>query len=104
MIQAKLSEAAEWADAELIGHDAVFNGIAIDSRRIETGSVFVAIKGKRLDGHDYIECAKAQGASGALVTRPVATSLPLLVVKDSVQALGKLASAIADKHKANDIN
>lgn len=92
MIQAKLSEAAEWADAELIGHDAVFNSIAIDSRRIETSSVFVAIKGKRLDGHDYVECANAQGASGALVTRPVATSLPLLVVTDSVQALGKLAS------------
>lgn len=61
MIKAKLSEAAKWSDATLIGQDAEFNGIAIDSRRVEPGSLFVAIKGTQLDGHDYIEDAKSRG-------------------------------------------
>jgi UDP-N-acetylmuramoyl-tripeptide--D-alanyl-D-alanine ligase len=99
MIQAKLSEAAKWSDATWVGQDAEFKGVAIDSRLVEPGSLFVAIKGSRHDGHDYLEEATAQGASGALVNRPVTTSLPLLVVKDPVQGLGKLAAVWRRHHE-----
>lgn len=99
MIQAKLSEAAQWSDATLIGQDAEFNGIAIDSRLVEPSSLFVAIKGTQLDGHDYIEDAKSRGASAALASRNVPTSLPLLVAKDSVQGLGKLAAIWRQHHE-----
>ncbi|WP_394754665.1 UDP-N-acetylmuramoyl-tripeptide--D-alanyl-D-alanine ligase [Crenothrix sp.] len=92
MIKATLSKAAQWTDATLIGQDAEFNGIAIDSRLVEPGSLFVALKGYRHDGHDYIEDAKSRGASAALVSRLVATQLPLLLAKDVVQGLGQLAT------------
>ena len=99
MIQAKLSQAANWADAILIGQDADFNGITIDSRLPASSSLFVAIKGNQHDGHHYIEEARLQGARGALVSRPITTSLPLLVVKDSVQGLGKLATVWRRHHE-----
>jgi UDP-N-acetylmuramoyl-tripeptide--D-alanyl-D-alanine ligase len=99
MIQSTLSEAAKWSDAVFIGQDAEFNGIAIDSRRVKPGSLFVAIKGTQLDGHDYIEDAKSRGASGALVSKSTSISLPLLVAKDSVQGLGKLATAWRQRHE-----
>ena len=44
-----------------------FNGISIDSRNIKKGNLFVAIKGKNFDGHDYIGNAFKNGAS-ALIT------------------------------------
>jgi UDP-N-acetylmuramoyl-tripeptide--D-alanyl-D-alanine ligase len=93
-----LSEAAKWSDAVFIGHDAEFKGIAIDSRLVEPGSLFVAIKGKHVDGHHFIEDAKAQGASGALVSKSTSSSLPLLVAKDSVQGLGQLAAVWRQRH------
>ena len=92
MIQAQLSEAAQWTEARLIGQDTKFNGIAIDSRLVTPGSLFVAIQGQHFDGHAYLENAKARGACGALVSQVVSTSLPLLIVKDVIQSMGKLAA------------
>lgn len=99
MIQATLSETAKWSDARLIGQDAEFNGISIDSRHVKPGSLFVAIKGNHVDGHDYIDDAKSRGARAALASRNVPTSLPLLVAKDSVQGLGKLAAVWRQGHE-----
>jgi UDP-N-acetylmuramoyl-tripeptide--D-alanyl-D-alanine ligase len=92
MIHARLSEAAHWSDAELFGHDIEFSGIEIDSRRLNPGSLFVALKGAHYDGHDYLDEARSKGAVAALVTRRVPTSLPLLIAKDTVPALGRLAA------------
>ncbi|MCF7987486.1 MAG: hypothetical protein K9L60_07965 [Methylovulum sp.] len=92
MIRAQLSEAAQWSDTTLIGQDAKVNSIAMDSLLVKPGSLFVAIKGRYFDGHDYIEDAKVKGACCALASQVVNTSLPLLIVKDVVQSLGKLAA------------
>ena len=97
MIRAKLSEAAKWSDTTLIGRDAKFSGIAIDSRLVKPGSLFVAIKGRHFDGHDYIEDAKV--ACGVLVRQVVSTSIPLLVAQDPVQSLGKLAAVWRRRHE-----
>ncbi|MBU0456228.1 MAG: UDP-N-acetylmuramoyl-tripeptide--D-alanyl-D-alanine ligase [Gammaproteobacteria bacterium] len=74
-----------------ITESGVIQGINIDSREIALGNLFVAIKGQRVDGHEYIEKAFEKGASAALVSRPVKASIPCFVVPDVVLALGKIA-------------
>jgi UDP-N-acetylmuramoyl-tripeptide--D-alanyl-D-alanine ligase len=93
MIHARLSDAARWSGAELLGRDIAFSGIEIDSRRLNPGSLFVALKGAHYDGHDYLDEAQVGGAVAALVSRPMPTSLPLLIAEDTVPALGRLAAA-----------
>jgi UDP-N-acetylmuramoyl-tripeptide--D-alanyl-D-alanine ligase len=61
----------------------------VDSRRVVPGGLFVAVKGERVDGHDFAARAVAGGAAAALVSRPV--GVPAVVVEDTVSALGQLA-------------
>lgn len=93
MIHARLSDAAQWSGAEHFGQDAEFSGVDIDSRRVTSGSLFVALTGAHHDGHDHLDEAQSRGAAAALVARPVPTSLPLLVAEDTVPTLGRLAAA-----------
>lgn len=77
----------------LAGADAFFNGVSIDSRRIEPGQLFVALAGERFDGHDYLEQVAAKSAAAALVQREVEeVELPQLVVADTRLALGQLGA------------
>jgi UDP-N-acetylmuramoyl-tripeptide--D-alanyl-D-alanine ligase len=76
-----------------------FNSVGTDSRHIAPGQLFVALRGARFDGHDFVAQAAAQGAAAALVDAQWAqqarseTALPLLVVADTRVALGTLAAA-----------
>jgi UDP-N-acetylmuramoyl-tripeptide--D-alanyl-D-alanine ligase len=75
------------ADAQtLIGPDVV-----IDSRLATPGSVFVALPGERVDGHDYVATAAAAGAAAAIVSRTTGASLAEIVVDDPLTALADLA-------------
>ncbi|MER6771456.1 UDP-N-acetylmuramoyl-tripeptide--D-alanyl-D-alanine ligase [Streptomyces bacillaris] len=60
-----------------------------DSREAQPGSLFVALKGERVDGHAYAESAHNKGAVVALVTHPV--GVPAIVVENVLDAFGKLA-------------
>ena len=71
--------------------EASITGAQIDSRLLQVGNLFVAIKGQQVDGHDYIETARLAGASVALVSTEQADPLPQLVVDDVVEAFGILA-------------
>lgn len=64
-----------------------------DSRQIKPGSVFVAIDGERVDGHDFVSCVGAKGAVAALVDHAVdgADDIVQIVVSDTIVALGLLA-------------
>ncbi len=71
------------------------NGVSIDTRTIETGDLFVALKADR-DGHDFVAVALEKGAAAALVThRPdgVPEDAPLLIVPDVLVALEALGVA-----------
>ena len=72
------------------------SNITFDSRNAAPGVLFVAVRGTRTDGHDYIRASVASGAE-AVVCEHVPDNLPeetcILVVKDSARALGELASA-----------
>ena len=78
------------------------NGVSIDTRTIQAGDLFVALKAVR-DGHDFVAMALEKGAAAALVThRPdgVAADAPLLIVDDVLAALEKLGEAARARTKA----
>ncbi|WP_323167311.1 UDP-N-acetylmuramoyl-tripeptide--D-alanyl-D-alanine ligase [Pseudomonas atacamensis] len=88
-----LSELTNALEARLIGADASFEVVSIDSRAIQPGQLFIALTGPRFDGHDYLNDVAGKGAVAALVEREVADSaLPQLLVKDTRQALGQLGA------------
>lgn len=72
--------------------------IITDTRKIEKGDIFLAIKGDNFDGHDYVQTAKDKGAVLAIVGRAVESDLPQLVVADTKLALGKLGAYRRDQH------
>jgi len=70
--------------------------VVIDSRQAVRGSLFVAVRGEGVDGHDYGAAAAAGGAVLALGERMVA-GLPTVLVDDSVVALSRLAAGVRDR-------
>jgi UDP-N-acetylmuramoyl-tripeptide--D-alanyl-D-alanine ligase len=91
MMAMQLSEAAQVLAGRYTGADVPFLGLSIDTRRLQPGSLFVALQGPNFDGHEFIEAARAQGAVAAAVTRPCESALPQLEVADTRLALGSLS-------------
>ncbi len=77
---------------------ATAQGYSIDSRTVQPGELFFAVKGERLDGHDYVEAALGRGAVAAVVRKDYLARYPdlerLLVVDDTLVALQTLATAV----------
>lgn len=94
-----LSRIAEFIGAEknALGTEIV-EAYSIDSRTIAPGQLFFAVKGERLDGHDYVEQALAKGAVGAVVRKDQLSRYSdrtrLLSVDDTLVALQTLATAV----------
>ena len=63
-----------------------------DTRTLRAGDLYVALKGERFDGHDFLEQARASGAVAALASHGLGDELPGLLVDDTLQALQQLAS------------
>jgi len=91
MIAARLSQIANVSETRLIRGDAAFRGVSSDSRTIEAGALFVALRGERFDGHEFAAAAVARGAAALLVERELELDVPQLVVLDTLHALGDLA-------------
>jgi len=94
-----LSRAAEFLSA--IGefdHKAIAQAYSIDSRTIQPGELFFAVKGERFDGHDFVEQALEKGAAAAVVRKDQLARYPvktrLLAVNDTLLALQHLATAV----------
>jgi len=90
----KLSELLEVlpearADGEL---SAEVRGIKYDSRKVESGDVFVALKGEHLDGHDFVREACRRGAVAVVVERKVEAPGIKVVVRDTRKALALLSA------------
>ncbi len=66
---------------------------SIDSRSIEPGALFFAIRGERFDGHEFVQAAVAAGAAGVVTSEPVAVEPPVLSIRvaDTTRALQALA-------------
>ncbi len=74
---------------------ASFNGVSIDTRTLAPGALFVALRGDRFDGHDYLAAAREAGATGAVVRSgtPPVPGLISYQVPDTLVAWGALALA-----------
>ncbi|MGM0417316.1 MAG: UDP-N-acetylmuramoyl-tripeptide--D-alanyl-D-alanine ligase [Thermodesulfobacteriota bacterium] len=75
-----------------------FSGdISIDSRKLDKGSLFIALKGENFDGHDFIETAAKAGAAAVIINKDKKelvekfSELTAIAVDDTVKALGDLA-------------
>lgn len=88
-----LTQAAIAVDGELAGADVTFSTVGTDTRKLTSGSLFIALKGERFDAHDYVEQARAAGASALMVERRLPCELPQIIVADTRLALGRLAHA-----------
>lgn len=107
-----LEQAAQWmaaapqAGCSLSG---VATGYSIDSRTLQPGDLFFAIRGERFDGHDFVAAALERGAVAAVVSQPTpsgqnkagqgwgtqsSSDRPVLVVEDTLAALQRLAAKV----------
>ena len=89
-----LQQASHWVNtAELVGDSFVnIKRVHTDTRSLQPGDLFVALKGDNFDAHDFLLQAKASGAVAAIAQHGLMQAgLPGLQVKDSKQALGQLA-------------
>ena len=92
MRRTALSLLAHWAGGELLGEDVAIDAVSQDSRQMRPGSLYVALRGERFDGHDFAADACAKGASALLVERElVDVDLPQVKVADAQLALAAMA-------------
>lgn len=95
-------EAAEATGGKVV-FDWIASGVSIDSRSLEPGDLFTALKGPNHDGHDHVADALARGAAAAMVEHRFETDLPakqLLSVRDTAQGLRDLAAAARNRSDA----
>jgi UDP-N-acetylmuramoyl-tripeptide--D-alanyl-D-alanine ligase len=102
MSMMRLSEAARAIPAELRGEDRAFAAVSTDTRTLGPRALFVALKGERHDGHDFLAQAVERDIAGALVhsTEKLPPKLPALVVDDTRLALGRLSAYWRGKFSA----
>ena len=77
-------------------------GVSDDSRKVERGELFIAVRGWNSDGHDYLDAAAERGACAAIVEDPTRTSLPTLVVREGRRAAA-IAAAVAYRNPSEDL-
>jgi UDP-N-acetylmuramoyl-tripeptide--D-alanyl-D-alanine ligase len=96
-----LNTAAAALHGTLRGSNVEFSRVATDTRSIQPGDLFVALKGERFDGHSYAQQALDQGAVAVLVNSDSAcVAVPAIVVADTRLALGQLAAWWRDRMPA----
>jgi len=98
-----LEQIAHWCSGELRSSEPArtATGYSIDSRTLAAGDLFFAVKGERLDGHDFIPAAVQRGAAGAVISRKreaecraAAPACSFILVEDPLAALQQLAAAV----------
>jgi UDP-N-acetylmuramoyl-tripeptide--D-alanyl-D-alanine ligase len=93
----RLSQAARFCDGQLTGADVEFVRVCTDTRDIRSGDLFVALRGERFDGHEFIADAAKSGAVAVLAEQPTSL-LPAIIVANSRRALGLVAAGSASLH------
>jgi UDP-N-acetylmuramoyl-tripeptide--D-alanyl-D-alanine ligase len=95
---AQVETAASAVRRDDLSMEPVAQGYSIDSRTVAAGELFFAVKGERLDGHDFVNAALARGAAAAVVRKDQMDRYPaktrLLPVEDTLVALQTLATVV----------
>jgi UDP-N-acetylmuramoyl-tripeptide--D-alanyl-D-alanine ligase len=106
VIAVTVEEIATMLGAQLAGpgdRTAAVTALTADSRTITAGALFVALRGERADGHDFVTAATAAGATASLTRHPVKGALCVVVV-DPLVALGRLSRYLVDRASAGGLH
>ncbi len=97
--------------AEIYNPDAYksLSKVEIDSRKVKKGSLFVAIKGEKFDGHDFVKDALKKGAAAVIIDSKKfkkfsSLEIPVITVNDTTKAFGELAKIWRNKLSAKVIS
>ena len=97
-MHASLSELVSLIPGAHVTAPASFVGVSTNSKKVDKGNLFVALRGERFDAHDFLHEVSAQGAAAVVVERiPEGLNLPALVVPDTRYALGQIANGWRQK-------
>lgn len=97
-MKAMASIIAQWCGGRLVGADVEVTGVSQDSRTVPQGGLFVALRGERNDGHDFVDAVSGRAAA-ALVGREQSASLAQIVVDNTEAALQRLARSWLEQIK-----
>jgi UDP-N-acetylmuramoyl-tripeptide--D-alanyl-D-alanine ligase len=98
MIEMTLTEVARVTGGRLLGPDRTIADLATDSRELEPGALFVALRGEQADGHDHVPDACQRGAAALLTERePADDDVAAVVVADTWAALRALGVAVRER-------
>ena len=87
----ELKDLALFSNGSLRGDSLEVSEFSIDTRSIKKGEVYIAIEGQNFDGHDFIEDAEKKGARALIVSREVSSSLPFIVVNNTLDFIETIA-------------
>ncbi len=95
MIEGDLSWIVQATNGRLVGEpNNHWAGITSDSRTAEPGNLYIALQGEQFDGHDFLAQAQKSGVSAIVVDHEIpAITLPTVIVRNTVTALGDIARA-----------
>lgn len=98
MIPLTLNELAQASNGQLVGKDQTINAISTDSRALNAGDVFLALKGPNFDGHKFVKQASQLGCS-AVIVQQLTDDLGIaqILVEDSHKALGQIGAYVKSK-------
>ncbi len=84
-------------------HDLAVSRVCIDSRAVRKGDLFFCIVGQKLDGHEFARQAVENGACAVVASAPLDVEVPVLLVRDTTSALGRLARVWREQTRARVI-
>jgi len=84
-------------------HDLMVSRVCIDSRAVRRGDIFFCIVGQKLDGHEFARQAVENGACAVVAGTPLELDVPVLLVRDTTLAMGRLARVWREKASARVI-
>jgi UDP-N-acetylmuramoyl-tripeptide--D-alanyl-D-alanine ligase len=87
-----LRESAAAIGGRLQGEDRPYDAVSTDSRTLQAGALFVALRGPNFDGAGFVAAAAEAGAAGAIVPQLMPVGLPQIEVADTLLALQRLAT------------
>ncbi len=91
MIKLRLKDIARFCGGTSFGEDVAIDSVTKDSRNVKSGSLYIALKGERFDGNDFIGAALSGGASAAVGEADYSFSKPYIKVSDGKRALLDIA-------------
>lgn len=100
MINFLFSDLIKIVNGLMIGKDLIISKISIDTRKNVSCSLFIALKGNKYDGHDFVQQAIKKGAIALLIHKKIYSKIPQILVHDTKLALGKIGQFIREKSNA----